>query len=105
MGERQQMGDEPPTARLTVASGTWLYNATTFQPVCIIAMAFDYWYSLAEADGQLEPNEEPAALGPAGFLYYASFRGGVDSSGFPTVEEAKMAAQERVPTPILWSDQ
>jgi hypothetical protein len=94
---------ETTISRPTVAVGTWLYSETTPQPVCIIAMAFDYWHFLAEADGQLELDEEPTPLGPEGFLYYASFLGGVDSSGFPTVEEAKLAAQCRVPTPIVWS--
>lgn len=99
------MLNQPPNRRPVVAYGTWLYDATAPLPVWVVKLAFDYWYSLGEADGQLEPGEQPKPLGPDGCLYYASFgEDRVDSSGFATVQEAKSAAQERVPSPIVWTD-
>jgi len=85
----------------TVAAGEWVYDGDTPQPVRIIALAYDHWYEIGKADDQLEPDEEPTALGPDGVLYYASFTG-VDSAGYPTIIQAMGAAQTRVMAPIQW---
>jgi hypothetical protein len=99
------MPDHSQGSRPVVAHGTWLYDGAAPQPVRIVALAFDYWYALGEADDQLEPNEKPAPLGPDGVLYYASFgEGRVDSSGCTTIADAKAAAQERLGSPIRWYD-
>ncbi len=87
---------------LTVAVGEWTYDADVSLQVRVIALNYDYWFALAEADGRVEADEERQSLGPEGLLYYASFQG-VDSSGYPTIMQAKAAAQTRLTVPIRWA--
>ena len=49
-----------------VRTGTWLYDGTVEKPVDIIALEYDWWYSLASKDGQLDDDVEPNPLGPDG---------------------------------------
>lgn len=88
-------------ADVTVAVGQWKYDGTVDQAVRVVGLSFDYFYSLAEADGQLEPGEKPEPMGPDGLLYYVVFAH-VDSPGFPTVLQAKGYAQSKVQSEVRW---
>jgi len=91
-----------------VNSGSWLYDGTAESPVWIVRADFDFWYEIAAADGQLEPGERPD-LNEDGFRYYVAFRDPIgdrfspDGGGFKSIEEARRAAEQRVPTPIRWA--
>ena len=94
------------------ARGTWLYDDEVEKPVDVIALDYDWWYSLAEADGTLDDTEKPAELGPDGYLYYVRFkRAGestvptwVDTAGYPTVVGAIRAAEEQLGREIKWEN-
>ncbi len=77
---------------VTVAVGKWRYDGAADEVVRIVGLPFDYHYSLAEADDQLEPGEKPEPLGPDGLLYYVVFAQ-LGGPGFPTVLQAKGYAQ------------
>jgi hypothetical protein len=95
-----------------VRSGQWLYDGVTLLPVDIFSLDRDFWYDLAAADDQLEPDEEPTPLNPDGVLFYYRFvRAGEDSEhpwpdsgGYATIEAAMAAAQERAPSQIEWHE-
>lgn len=87
--------------RVTVATGTWLYDDPVRLPVRIIGLDFDYWYGRGEADGDLGDDERPEPMGPDGLLYcvhLASLRG----PGYPTIIQAKGHAQSLIQTEIIW---
>ena len=92
----------PPTAKV-VAEGVWIYGGTAEMPVAVISLEYDFWYEMAKADEQLEPDEEPTPLGPEGVLYYSCFTS-VNSGGYPTIIQAKGDAQTRVQVPIAWGE-
>jgi hypothetical protein len=85
----------------TVATGKWQYGGSGQMPVRIIALAFDYWYAVAEADQQLAEGERPEPLGEDGLLYYAHFSQ-VDGPAYRTVIQAKGFAQSKVQSEIRW---
>ena len=85
----------------TVAVGSLKFDGTADMPVRIVGLPYDYFYSLAEADGHLEPNEEPCKLGPEGLLYYVVFAE-LAGPSFPTILQAKGYAQSQVQSPISW---
>ena len=84
-----------------MAVGQWHYAEGHEEAVRIIGLHYDYWYAVAEADGQLDPDEQPQPLGDEGLLYYAHFAQ-IAGSGFPTVIQAKGYAQSMVRSPIRW---
>lgn len=93
-----------------VLTGTWLYDGTVEHSVDIIALDYDWWYSLAEADGRLENGETPMPLGPDGRLYYVRFQRAleasaptwVDSYGHQELAGAVSAAEAKIPGTISW---
>ena len=93
-----------------VASGTWLYGGSVETDVDVIALDYDWWYSLAAADNHLEPGESPRTLSSEGFLYYVRFRHAgesaeptwVDSPGHLSVADAKSFADTKVVGGISW---
>jgi len=93
-----------------VLTGTWLYDGIVEKPVDIIALEYDWWYSLAATDGQLEEDEKPLPLGQEGCLYYARFQRAsttseptwVDTHGHQQLAEAMKAAEEKVEGKIDW---
>lgn len=93
-----------------VLTGTWLYDGTAETPVDIVALDYDWWYALAEADGQLHEGEKPMPLGPDGRLYYVRFQRAlepseptwVDSFGHLDLTSAVSAAEEKIRDPIHW---
>ena len=80
-------------------------------PVDVIALSFDFWFEIAQADNTLDVGEKPEPLGPVGCLYHVRFvnagRKGVptwvESAGHSTIDEAMVAAERRAPAPIRWS--
>ena len=94
-----------------VRHGTWLYDNAVSLPVDIVSLNYDFWYELGKADDQLEPGEAPQPMNELGVLYYYRFRHAgemttptwADSAGFPEIEQAMLAAQERSPSEITWS--
>ena len=94
-----------------VRSGTWLYDSSIPRPVDIVALDFDFWFSIGEADGTLELGEAAQPLGPDACLYYVRFqRAGdqatptwVDSGGYISLTEAESFAQAKSPSPITWA--
>lgn len=95
-----------------VKTGTWLYDGSVQTPVDIIALDYDWWYSLTEADGLLDPDEQPEAMGPDGCLYYVRFRKAlqlaestwIDSPGHATLAEAMRYAESIIVGGITWHD-
>lgn len=92
-----------------VRRGTWQYDDGVHLPVTIISLPYDFWFELAKADDQLEPDDKPEPLGEDGQLFYVSFQSpdlieaaSPDSSGLPTIEAAMEAAHKRVAPPIRW---
>lgn len=94
-----------------VRSGRWQYGDDVDKPVDIVALTYDFWFELAEADEQLDPGEIPTQLGAEGVLFYVRFRHAgeastptwPDSGGLPTLDAAMTAAEERIaPTTIIW---
>lgn len=55
-----------------VASGAWLYDRTSPMPVHIVRLAYDFWYAIGEADGDLDAGEFPN-LNHEGRAYHVSF--------------------------------
>ena len=92
--------------RNAVARGHWLYAGEVPSPVWIVPLPYDYWFRLAEADGQLEPNEQPETPGESGVLYYVNFASGTPIRGpaHKTAETAKRWAESQVQGPITWQD-
>jgi len=94
-----------------VRIGTWLYDGAVEKPVDIVALDYDWWFSLTEADGQLEEGESPQSLGPDGCLYYVRFQRAlepaeptwVDSPGHATLAASLAKAETKV-SHIVWSE-
>ncbi|CAM4298926.1 MULTISPECIES: hypothetical protein [Alteromonadales] len=94
-----------------VESGIWFYANSIEKPVDIISLNYDWWFELAKADDQLEPDEKPEPLNQLGVLYYVRFKHATesdeptwpDSVGCQTIEEAKKIAQSKSPSQIVWS--
>jgi hypothetical protein len=93
-----------------VATGTWLYDGTVPTVVRVIESDCDFWFDIAEADGDLPKGEEPR-LNESGLAYYLRYRPGwepgqtfwPDSKGFMSVDAAKAAAEARVPGEVSWA--
>ena len=96
-------------AAVVVAEGTWLYDGTAPTPVLIVRCDWDFWYAIREADGEIETGESPR-LNQDGYAYYVRLAPGWSEGkpfwphgpGYMTVEEAKSAAEEAVPSPVHW---
>lgn len=91
-------------------SGRWRYADATDKPVDIVGLPYDFWFELAKADEQLDPDEAPQALGEEGLLFYVRFKQAgeaatptwPDSMGYLTIDLAMKAAEKRAPTSIIW---
>jgi hypothetical protein len=93
-----------------VRSGWWLYDGIVERRVDVVGLPYDFFFELAKADGQLEPDE--VALDPDvhGLLYYVRFRYAgetttptwPDSGGKTDVEAAMREAESRVPSAVRW---
>ncbi|WP_433576244.1 hypothetical protein [Nocardia brasiliensis] len=91
-----------------VATGSWLYDRDIAMPVFVVRLDYDFWYEVAQEEGTLEAGEEPL-LDSAGHAYYVSFKALRDRASFypdcgphPSVDDARNAAESRVPSPITW---
>ena len=91
-----------------IRSGTWLYDGMVPTDVHIVCQNYDYWYSLGQADNNLEPDEQPKRNSD-GVIYYVLFGAvqderpfGVRGSGFMSAEDAASWAATQVPSPIQW---
>jgi hypothetical protein len=91
-----------------IRSGTWLYDGIIPTGVHIVCQNYDYWYSLGQADNNLETDEQPT-LNSDGVVYYVLFGAvpaerpcGVRGSGFMSAEDAALWAATQVPSPIQW---
>ncbi len=93
-----------------IRTGTWRYDDAVEKSVDVIALEFDWWHRLAEADGLLERGEVPMQLGPEGCLYYVRFKHALDESeptwvespGHKLLHEAMREAEEKVGGAIQW---
>ncbi len=78
--------------------------------VDIIGLDYDWWHSLAAADDQLEPGEEPMPMGPDGWLHYGRVGEAgqpeeptwPDTSGHQTAEEAAAALVAKLGRAVRW---
>lgn len=82
---------------IKVADGVYLYDGSEPQRFDIVARNYDVRWSTYEADGLLEPGEQPAEAGPNGLYYYVSATG-----PFRTLDEARDWA-ERAWGPVRWN--
>ena len=93
-----------------VRKGTWLYGGVVEESVDIVAIGFDWWYSLAVEEDHLEPGEEPMPLGPDGCIYYVRIQGSgrpplpmwPDSPGHTDLAETMQYAEAKVVGGIRW---
>ena len=94
-----------------VKAGTWLRHGSVESPVDVITLDYDWWYSLSEADGLLDQDDEPLPLNADGCLYYVRIKRALepdeptwpDSFGHSTLIEAMQYAETKVGR-ISWSD-
>src|SRR6218665_3648384 len=94
-----------------VRTGTSHYDGTVESPVDVVALDYDWWFRLAEADGLLDEGEEPCEMGTDGFLYYVRLRDAlkrsmpiwVESQGHRTPLEAMRDAESKVRGGIRWA--
>ncbi|NEW37634.1 hypothetical protein GV794_05295 [Nocardia cyriacigeorgica] len=91
-----------------VATGSWLYADTVSSSVFVIRLGYDFWYEVAREEGTLEAEETPT-LDADGQAYYVSFHGlrddgsfWPDSVAYRSADEAKAAAESRLPSPVIW---
>jgi len=97
-------------ALVIVAKGIWLYGGTAETPVDVVALDYDWHYSLDKEEGHLAPGEEPTPLGPDGCLYYVRFTHALelseptwpDSCGYPLLQDAMLYAESKVVGGIRW---
>ena len=102
------MGD--PTVLKIVRRGWWVYDGCADLPVDVVGIAYDFWFSVADADGQLEVDELPLEPDVNGLLYCVRFRRAgetstptwPDSGASRDVEAAVRAAAALAPSPIRW---
>ena len=94
-----------------VATGEWLYDRSVPATVRIVETDYDFWYEISQADGDAEMSETPQ-MNPAGRLYYPIYDNQVidengtfwpHEPGYVSVAEAKVAAEGRVPSAIVWT--
>jgi hypothetical protein len=93
-----------------VRTGTWVYDDASRQKVDVVALDYDFWFAIGEADDALEPGEQAMPLGPDGCLYYVRFQHAgdrttptwVDSGGCESLEEAMAFAEGRTSSAIEW---
>jgi hypothetical protein len=52
-----------------VATGAWLYDGVAPTAVHVIMLDYDFWYEIAAADDNPDPDEVPE-LNDSGHLYY-----------------------------------
>ncbi|QAY59566.1 hypothetical protein ET475_05915 [Microbacterium protaetiae] len=87
-------------------SGTWISEAGDIKPVDVVGLPYDYWYELADVNGELERGQTPTPFGPDRLLYYVRFAGAgtkkprPDSVAFPTIDAAVAEAEATVK--ITW---
>lgn len=92
-----------------VAAGEWLYDGDVPTAVAVVRLDYDFWYAIAEADGDLTPDERPS-LNSDGHAYYIRFKPGWSEGkpfwphgqGYMTVDDAKRAAESMVPGGVSW---
>ena len=92
-----------------VATGEWLYDDSVPTVVRIVKLDYDFWFAIGEANGNLEPGEQPTLNGD-GFLFYVRHRPGwmegeafwPDSQGFTSLEDAQAAAEASLPSAVEW---
>jgi hypothetical protein len=93
-----------------VKIGTYRTGLLSRAHVDIISLDYDWWYSLAEADDQLEPGETPMPLSPDGLLYYARIKRALqpdeptwpDTFGHTTIAEAMEAISLKLGKKVRW---
>jgi hypothetical protein len=82
-----------------VLSGTWYYAGVNPERITIIARNYDLRYSMYEADGMLDDDDQPTPLGPDGRLYYVA-----GSPALQSLAEAKAWADTQPWGPIAWDE-
>ena len=93
-----------------VKVGTYRNGLLSRANVDIIALDYDWWHSLAEADNQLDPGEEPMPLNSQGCIYYGRIRQALqneeptwpDTFGHATVEDAMRAIEINIGKTVRW---
>ncbi|MFB7719472.1 hypothetical protein [Nocardia sp. NPDC056100] len=95
-------------SREIVAAGSWLYDDVVRMSVLVVRLDYDFWYEVAREEDTLTPGEEPF-LDSSGHAYYVSFKDVLNDASFwpdsgphRSVDEARAAAESRVPSPICW---
>ncbi len=92
-----------------VAVGEWLYAGGVLTAVRVVRLDYDFWFTVAEANGDLMPGERPLLNGE-GSAYYLRYKPGwsegepfwPDSVGYMTADEAKQEADRRLSGGVRW---
>ena len=93
-----------------VATGTWVYDQDVMKAVRVVESDRDFWFDVGDADGDLAEGEQPH-LNEYGLCYYVLYReewkpGGPfwpDSVGFMSLEQARVAAEAKLPSVVEWA--
>ena len=93
-----------------VKTGTYRTGLLSRARVDIISLNYDWWYSLAETDNQLEPGDEPMPLNAQGVIYYGRYKQALqqeeptwpDTFGDATVEAAMRSIELKIGKKIRW---
>jgi hypothetical protein len=92
-----------------VATGTWVYGQDVPMTVRLVESDRAFWFDIAEADSNLEDDEQPR-LSEDGLCYYVCFHEGwepgkpfwPDSVGFLSLDETRAEGEARVPSAVEW---
>jgi hypothetical protein len=93
-----------------ILTGTWLYDNIKEMPVSIWKLNYDCGYEIDVADALMEKGQKPEIL-DGGEWYMVRFDdmdnwsySGAEPFGGRTLEEAKAAAEEKLPSKVTWKE-
>jgi hypothetical protein len=95
-----------------VKTGTFRTGLFSRAPADVIALDYDWWYSLAEIEDSLGPDEQSMPLAPDGVLYYGRLEDALnpsepthpDTFGDITIEAAMRSLELKLGKTIRWQD-
>jgi hypothetical protein len=94
-----------------IKTGTYRTGLLSRADADIISLDYDWWYSLAETDNQLEPDDAPIPLNAQGVIYYGRLKQALqpneptwpDTFGHASIEDAVQAIELKIGKEVRWS--